>query len=33
VAHTDQEHLRIAELNRAIELYERLAGELLQAAS
>jgi hypothetical protein len=25
--------LRIAELNRAIELYERLAGELLQAAS
>lgn len=31
VAHTDQEHVRIADLNRAIELYQLLAGELLQA--
>jgi acetylornithine deacetylase len=29
VAHTDNEHVRIAELVHAIDLYERLAGELL----
>jgi acetylornithine deacetylase len=29
VAHTDREHVAIAELHQAIELYERLAGELL----
>jgi acetylornithine deacetylase len=33
VAHTDQEHVRIDELRQAIDLYERLAGELLQVRS
>jgi len=31
VAHTEREHLRIDELHRAIDLYERLASELLQS--
>jgi acetylornithine deacetylase len=31
VAHTDGEHLKISELNEAITLYVKLAGELLQA--
>jgi acetylornithine deacetylase len=31
VAHTEREHVRIAELRQAIELYERLAGELLRS--
>ena len=30
VAHTDDEHVEIAELHRAVELYERLTRELLQ---
>jgi acetylornithine deacetylase len=30
VAHTDREHVRIDEVHQSIELYERLAGELLQ---
>jgi acetylornithine deacetylase len=30
VAHTDREHVKIDELNESIDLYERLAGELLQ---
>ena len=30
VAHTDHEHVKIGELNEAIELYVKLAGELLQ---
>lgn len=30
VAHTDEEHLSIAELNEAVEVYVRLAGHLLQ---
>jgi acetylornithine deacetylase len=29
VAHTDREHVRIADLHRSIDLYERLANELL----
>jgi acetylornithine deacetylase len=31
VAHTDEEHVEIAELERAVELYVRVARELLQA--
>ena len=30
VAHTDREHVRIDELHRSIDLYERLANELLR---
>jgi acetylornithine deacetylase len=29
VAHTDREHVRVDELHRSIDLYERLANELL----
>jgi acetylornithine deacetylase len=32
VAHTDREHVRIAELDSAVTLYARLAGELLRRA-
>ena len=33
VAHTSEEHLELKELDRAIELYERLAKECLKGAS
>jgi acetylornithine deacetylase len=33
VAHTSDEHLDLAELNRAVDLYERLARECLKGAS
>ena len=32
VAHTDQEHVAIAELDRAVDVYERLAASLLATA-
>jgi acetylornithine deacetylase len=32
-AHTDEEHVEIAELHRAVELYERLARQLLDGPS
>lgn len=32
VAHTDQEHLAIDELNRAVDVYEKLAATLLSAS-
>ena len=31
VAHTDQEHLALDELNRAVEIYENLAATLLSS--
>ncbi|HYU80073.1 MAG TPA: M20/M25/M40 family metallo-hydrolase [Vicinamibacterales bacterium] len=31
VAHTDHEHVRVGELHRAVDLYEKLAGQLLGA--
>jgi acetylornithine deacetylase len=33
VAHTDQEHIRVDELLRAVELYKTLAAALLNSVS